>query len=336
LELRLLEGGALSDERSGTTKVLDVGCPWCGDVVRARHPASGFTVARCQSCGTGVTWPPPTDAELDRAYGDWYRPDAGRFQGHGDRLLRWSRSTLARSLDRRAPEGAVLDVGAGDGSLVRAFRARGREAVGLERVATPYAQAGEIEHVEGEWSAVVFWHSLEHFRNPTSGLEAAAAKLKPGGLLVVAVPNFDSVQARIFGRRWFALDLPRHLVHLRGPELVRRMHELGLRVERVSSVRGGQVFFGWLDGLVRSLPGQFDLYDAIRRPEARTAPLSGAQVLATLAAAAFVSPLALLGSLLEVLLGRGGSVYVLARRVGSEEDLAPTAAVGHQAGRRLN
>ena len=88
------------------------------------------------------------------------------------------------------------------------------------------------------------------------------------------MPNPASLQARAFGERWLALDLPRHLVHVPAPALLARLRELGLSVERVSYLRGGQVVFGWLHGLVGALPGHPDLYDAIRRPEARRAPLS--------------------------------------------------------------
>ena len=98
--------------------------------------------------------------------------------------------------------------------------------------------------------------------------------LAPGGVLVVAVPNAGSLQARLLGERWLALDLPRHLVHLPAEALLERLRSLGLTVERVSFWRGGQVVFGWLHGLVGALPGRPDLYDAIRRPEARSRPIS--------------------------------------------------------------
>ena len=80
-------------------------------------------------------------------------------------------------------------------------------------------------------------------------------------------------------------------------------------------LRGGQVVFGWLHGLVGSLPGGPDLYDAIRRPEARRRPLAPRARLATLAAAAALTPAALALTLIEVGLRRGGTVYVEARRV---------------------
>jgi hypothetical protein len=142
----------------------------------------------------------------------------------------------------------------------------------------------------------------------------AAALLPPDGLLVVAVPNFGSLQARVFGARWFALDLPRHLVHLDARGLRSGLEALGLRITRTSHLRGGQVFFGWVHGFVGWLPGHPDLYAAIRRSEARDEALSQGQTLAALAAAVLLSPFALVASVLEVVLRKGGSVYFEARK----------------------
>jgi hypothetical protein len=88
-----------------------------------------------------------------------------------------------------------------------------------------------------------------------------------------------------------------------------------MEIERVSYLRGGQVVFGWLDGFVAYLPRQPSLYDAIRRPEAREAPLGGAERAAVLCAAILLLPLAVLCAATEVVLRRGGTVYVEARNV---------------------
>lgn len=277
-------------------------CPWCGAGEEAgREALPGRLV--CARCGVQITEPWPTGAELDAAYEGFYRPAGGRFGGPGDALLRRSRATLARRLDELAPPGPVLDVGSGDGVLVDALAARGREARGLER-GDP-----EVTEVGGAWAAVVFWHSLEHLRAPGAAVDAAAGLLEPGGVLVVAVPNAASLQARAFGERWFALDLPRHLTHVPAGALRARLEALGLRVVRVSHWRGGQVVFGWLHGLTGAR-----LYDAIRRPAARSRPLGAPERALTLAAAALLLPLAALLAAVEIALRRGGSVYVEAVR----------------------
>jgi hypothetical protein len=236
--------------------------------------------------------------------------------GAGDRLLRRSRGALARRLEQIAPPGPVLDVGAGDGSLLDALRERGRAAVGLERAAArpDIREVDILDLDEGGWAAIVFWHSLEHLRDPGRALEHAVGLLADRGVIVVAAPNAASLQARAFGDRWLALDLPRHLVHLPAPALVGRVRELGLRVIRVSHVRGGQVVFGWLHGLVGTVPGTPDLYDAVRRPEARSTELTPAGRASALAAGAALLPVAAAASAAEVALRRGGSVYLEAVR----------------------
>ena len=262
-----------------------------------------------------TTSPWPSDEQLSAAYARWYRPTSGRFSGVGDKLLRRTRSALADRLHRILPPGPVLDVGAGDGTLAGAFVRHGREAVGLEPYASgPHIRNAEVEDVEGKWSAVIFWHSLEHLRSPGRALSHAAALLSPGGTLVVAVPNATSLQARVFGDRWLALDLPRHLVHLNPPALLSKIEALGLRIERVSYLRGGQVVFGWVHGIVGRLPGHPDLYDAIRRGEARQAAQSPALRLYALAAGVAALPFALAATAVEVAARSGGTIYVEARR----------------------
>ncbi len=297
-------------------------CAWCGATLPATEASSpSWHVVRCAACGAGTTQPWPTAAALDAAYPDAYRPAAGRFAGPGDWLLAWSRGLLARRIDAVAPPGPVLDVGAGDGSLLRALRARGRDGLGLERRADPHADVplrdARIVDLAGGWAAIVLWHALEHLSEPAAELSAAAERLAPGGVLVVAVPNWASVQARTFGADWLALDLPRHLVHLPREALLDRLAALGLTVERVSGWRGGQAGFGMLHGLVARLPGSPSLYDAVRRPEAR---LEGQQPRArhrALVAGALLGPVAGVAAAVEIAMHRGGSTYVEARRTRS-------------------
>jgi SAM-dependent methyltransferase len=290
-------------------------CIWCGSPAR---PVGG-RLARCEACGAATTYPAPDDVELEQAYNTWYRPGSGRFAAGGDELLARSRATLARRVDRRAPVGPVLDVGSGDGVLLDALHARGREALGLERESLRsdvYAcELADFEQRRGEWAAVVMWHTLEHLREPAAGLDRAAELLVPGGLLVLAVPNLDSWQARLLGDRWLALDLPRHMVHLPAAALVDRVRSRGFRVERISHWRGGQIVFGWLHGLVGSLPGHVDLYAAIRQPGAREQHLTAAQRVRALAAGVALFPVALALSGAEIAARAGGSVCVEARRL---------------------
>jgi hypothetical protein len=291
-------------------------CAWCGhrfDDGDEHRPGR----IKCAQCGVATTSPWPSDEQLGAAYAVWYRPEEGRFSGLGDKILARTRSTLATRLNRVLPTGPVLDVGAGDGTLVEAFRRQGRDATGVDPYysgTNPHIRAAELTEMTGAWSAVIFWHSLEHVRQPVRQLRHAASLVVPGGMLVVAVPNAASLQARLFGDQWLALDLPRHLVHICPPALLAEIEELGFSVERVSYLRGGQVLFGWLHGLVRQLPGHPDLYDAIRRSEAQQQAQNPARRLYALAAGVVALPFGLVGTAVELATKSGGTIYVQARR----------------------
>ncbi len=289
---------------------------WCGQSFddRSRHLTDRTA---CASCGAATTDPWPSPAELASAYGDWYRPPSERrFFFGGDAILGRTRGLLATRIDEIAPPGPVLDVGAGNGTLVDALRARGRVAVGLERdpIRDDFRDQ-TVAEVEGEWAAVVFWHSLEHLPDPGEAVRHAHRLLSPGGVLAIAVPNNASIQARAFGDRWLHLDIPRHLVHLSTQSLGRGVRRQGFDVEHVSHARAGQTVIGWLHGLVGLLPGHPDLYQALRRQNARGVQQQRRRRLLAIAAGAVLLPVAAVCAAAEMVVRRGGTVYMEARRV---------------------
>ena len=218
-------------------------------------------------------------AELAGAYGAWYRPEGGRGSFHRRRRPAPHARRLARRLDRSHRPGRCSTWRAGEGVLLDALRPRGREAVGLERDSRRARRArraagGARGRVGGRGLLALARAPSRAGRGDPGGGSAA----RPGGVLFVAVPNTASLQARAFGDRWLHLDLPRHLVHLPERSLVTRLRRRGLQGRAVSHLRGGQIVIGWLDGLVGMLPGDLRLYQALRRPEARNAPMSRASV----------------------------------------------------------
>jgi SAM-dependent methyltransferase len=131
---------------------------------------------------------------------------------------------LLRHIARLGP-GRLLDVGCGRGDLAAGFLRHGWKVDGLDvsssavesaRAIGVAAITGTLE--EAPWpgesfDAVLFSHSLEHVPDPIAALVRAHDLLRPGGVLAVAVPDWGSRQRRIFGSRWYPLDLPRHFQH---------------------------------------------------------------------------------------------------------------------------
>lgn len=140
------------------------------------------------------------------------------------------------------PGSRVLDAGAGGGRLVEELRRRGYDAAGIEpsERSAAMAQAGGRpvsrraidEHDDEGLDAVVLWHVVEHLEDPLGALDRVAGWVRPGGLVLVGVPNAASWQARVAGRGWLHWDAPRHRLHLTPSGLAALLRRAGLEPAR--------------------------------------------------------------------------------------------------------
>jgi SAM-dependent methyltransferase len=85
------------------------------------------------------------------------------------------------------------------------------------------------------YDVIALWHSLEHLPRPWEVLAAASQRLKPGGRLLVAIPNIDSWQARVLGSRWLHLDAPRHLYFWSPDDLAKLIQGFGLQALKLDT-----------------------------------------------------------------------------------------------------
>jgi SAM-dependent methyltransferase len=136
-------------------------------------------------------------------------------------------------------------------------------------------EAAALEQV-GALDVIVLWHAFEHLRDPWRLLAAAAKRLAPGGVLLIATPNPNSWQFRLFGPRWTHVDAPRH-VHLIPAGLLRRRAEaLGLEELLCTTTDPGSIgwnTFGWSWSLASFVPPGF-LRRAVRVAARLLAPLA--------------------------------------------------------------
>ena len=160
----------------------------------------------------------------------------------------------------------MLDVGCGRGVLLSALAERGFESHGFE--VSPAAAAGvdpraimgfgknleEAAYPRSYFDQVIIWHVLEHLPDPRRTLDEIPPCLKPGGRLVVAVPNYSSLQARCFGAGWFHLDPPRHLYHFPVEGLRRLLESTGFQVDREHHFSLRQNPFGWVQSAAQLRP----------------------------------------------------------------------------------
>lgn len=107
---------------------------------------------------------------------------------------------------------------------------------------------------------IAAWHVLEHLRDPWRLVDAAAERLAPGGVLVLALPNPAALQFRLLGRYWAHVDAPRHL-HLVPPEVLRaRAEAAGLQQVLCTTTDHGSLGwngFGWTYSLPHLASGTF-------------------------------------------------------------------------------
>ena len=206
-----------------------------------------FSVIECAGCALIRLFPRPTPTELASFYPDqyWWEADespTGSLTEWYRRLVLWDHVHFIAA--STMPAGPILDVGSGGGSLVAALRRRGLPAAGLDlssRAVQMTGSAGapaicaalpEAPITAGSLAAVTLMHIIEHVADPVEFLLAARRLLRPGGRLFVQVPNAASWQFLLLGRRWSALDIPRHLFHFRAQDLEDLLVGCGFRVVR--------------------------------------------------------------------------------------------------------
>ena len=322
---------------SGTDRVPAATCPVCAaDEARALYGIEGLEarLVICARCGVGWLYPIPDAAVIASFYPDvYYGSQASKFTPVVERLVRLVGSRHIKFLCAGLPRGArVLDVGCGRGVLLAALAERGFEVHGVELSATAAGGAdrrakvriapdlADAAYSTGFFDQVIIWHVLEHLPDPQRTLREVWRILRPGGRVIVAVPNFESVQARWAGSAWFHLDAPRHLYHFPLSALRRLLEDSGFVCESEHHFSLRQNPFGWIQsGLNRiSWLPRNGLYTLLYRRDAAEPVPFDARTRFWLRLAWFSSsPFALVASIIEAACRTGATVHVVARRPAS-------------------
>jgi SAM-dependent methyltransferase len=219
-----------------------------------------FPVVRCNDCGFVFLNPRPVAQALSAYYPDSYYPiDETSETPEAITVARG----LLRRIERARPGRRlrILDAGCGTGLFLKFARDAGHDVHGVELSESAVAygrhvyglplETGTIESADlpnAAFDVVTMWHVLEHMVDPVEALRVVERVLKPGGLLLFGVPNIASLEANLFGRRWFSLDAPRHLVHFSPDHAEQTVEKAGLTIDRIDHSPGTA-------GLVYSLMG---------------------------------------------------------------------------------
>lgn len=293
-----------------------------------------FRLLQCQTCHLVETSPQLDLTEMIRYYPDEYFGLSGRrFLGPGEQVIRLARVWRAEAIHRfcRAP-GRSLDIGCGRGWMLTKLKQMGWECYGTEwseMLVRRHQQNGlhvlhepdlrDCHFPDRFFDAITLWHVFEHIPNPSHILAEIHRIMKPGGLIVVATPDFGGLVSRLARQSWFALDVPRHLYHYSGQTLPAMVERTGFRVFRRRTLSVEQDIFGCAQSVMNAMGFGFNkLYNSIRANGAKADAPIGAGILAdgpvfwglALTLLTLSVPLSLLLSLLRT----GGTIEVWATK----------------------
>jgi len=303
---------------------MTASCNACGGPLSPRFeavvdPQSGerFRIDACAQCGLGQTLPQPD--ELGRYYGPEYH--GGRHGATAAYCAR-RRTRFVGAAAGEARGRSILDVGCGDGTFLLAAAAQGWKPFGTEMNPAIARGAGlevfeTLEEAAGRapFACATLWHSLEHLRDPRGALERLRPMLAPGGVVLISVPNARGFQARLFGPRWFHLDVPRHLFHFGDRALTGLLDRTGFEVTRRWHQELELDLFGWAQSALNRVlptPNVF-FYHLTHRPTRAGA----GQVFASYALGSALTAAAFPATAVSTLAGEGGTLVVAARPKGA-------------------
>ncbi len=233
----------------------EIACPVCGGretsrVLLARDllfaQPGGYPLVRCTGCAMEYVSPRPTGAALGRHYpADYFgyslHEDAPAFMqpflrsfARGISLRRLA--YLEKATGRLSKDAQLLDVGCGVNRLLELIKEeRGCVGTGLDfkpeivayvrdRLKMPIVQGSLLDASlpAAAYDVVLMMEYLEHELDPRAVLLEARRVTREGGYLALELPHIAAWPGRLFGARWWNLDIPRHLMFFT-PETLRRL-----------------------------------------------------------------------------------------------------------------
>jgi SAM-dependent methyltransferase len=208
-----------------SSEVVTGTCWLCGGDAVEDPQYADTTLSRCSQCGFLFDAGHSAE-ELQELYGDDYFE---AYSGGGDYAeAEEQRRTEARKriewLKQYKQSGSVFEVGAASGFFLDEARKAGYEVAGVEPApgVAEYARerfsldvkTGFLEDADlpaAGYDAICAFHVLEHIHDPLEVLKDIRRSIKDDGVLLLEIPNIESVMAKKRGADWMHLRLPHHV-----------------------------------------------------------------------------------------------------------------------------
>lgn len=232
-------------------------CPVCGSpeikqALRAKdYTVSNklFSIAECNACSLRFTQDVPDAAAIVPYYkSENYISHTNTSKGFINRLyqsvrkrtLKQKRKLIEQTTGKKT--GNFLDVGSGTGAFVNEMKQQGWRITGLEPDPDARVVAKKLYNIElkemnlfnslpaNSFDAITLWHVMEHVHDLSAYVQQLKNLLKEDGRLFIAVPNYTSKDADIYGEYWAAYDVPRHLYHFSPRSVQALMEKHGLKL----------------------------------------------------------------------------------------------------------
>ncbi|NNN20559.1 MAG: class I SAM-dependent methyltransferase [Acidimicrobiales bacterium] len=242
-------------------------CPWCkhsssksviGRDYNYSVSRSKYLYKRCNNCDW--VWLTNQPDDLDKYYpARYFKTD--QDQNNVAKLASVEQYKID-IVTRFKQSGNLLDIGPGAGGFIYlaqkyGFTVSAHEAseINAKWIASEFnvecitlIDLLEATHIENYFDVITMWHSAEHVELPVELIGKISRLLRTGGILVVATPNPQALQFRVFRGHWTHLDPPRHLNLIPINCLIESCQKFHLESTEVmwgdSSARGWNRF-GW-------------------------------------------------------------------------------------------
>ena len=216
-----------------------------------------FSLWECANCGFAHTMPQLVGEDIEYYYPEDYVAYSEDVSSEENAIARWDRERgVARRCDfaiqsTGQTSGKVLDVGCASGNFLKGMHDRGWQAYGVEPSAYASKYANEVLGLDVKhgylreglfednfFDLVMLWDVFEHLEDPEYSLRVMHKIIKPGGTLLLSLPNSKSWDRSYFKEAWCGWDVPRHY-YAYNPHLLSRLVERhGFKTKLLRSFTG--------------------------------------------------------------------------------------------------